>query len=131
MPKLTAYSLDDSEVEINGLIKNSGTVIYFWPEDITHVELLTSKLKYLEKKHPNIVFIGIERSKSPEEWRKFIKSHKLSKNSQFRIAKNSEIYSWYEGDMARTIVVNSQGRVENGFLFFNDSKLDYYLKTIN
>lgn len=131
MPKLTAYSLDDSEVEINDLIKNSGTVIYFWPEDISHVELLTSKLKYLEKKHPNIVFIGIERSKSPEEWRKFIKSHKLSKNSQFRIAKNSEIYSWYEGDMARTIVVNSQGRVENGFLFFNDSKLDYYLKTIN
>lgn len=131
MPKLTAYSLDDSEVEINDLIKNSGTVIYFWPQDITHVELLTNKLKYLEKKHPDIVFIGIERSKSPEEWRKFIKSHKLSQNSQFRISKNSDIYSWYEGDMARTIVVNSQGRVENGFLFFNDSKLDYYLKTIN
>lgn len=131
MPKLTAYNLDNSEVEINALIKNSNAVIYFWPAELGRKEMLNEKLHYLKKHHPEVVFIGIERNKTDEEWKQFVTSKKLPKEHQFKLAKNSDSYSWYEGDMERTIIVNDQGKVENGYVFFLDSNLNYYLKTIN
>ena len=130
-PSLTAYGIDDSEVEINKLIKNTNAVIYFWPTELGRIELLNEKLNYLEKHHPEVVFIGIERNKTDKEWKEFISSKKLSKNNQFKLAKDSESYGWYEGDMARTIIVNNEGKVENGYVFFLDSNLNYYLKNIN
>ena len=51
---------------------------------------------------------------------------KQYKMNIFKIA-----YDWYEGDMARTIIVNNEGKVENGYVFFLDSNLNYYLKSIN
>jgi len=131
MPKLTAFNLDNSEVEINQLIKNSNAVIYFWPKELGRIEMLNDKLHFLEKHHPEVVFIGIERNKTDEEWKEFVVSKKLPKEHQFKLAKNSDSYSWYEGDMERTIIVNDQGKVENGYVFFLDSNLNYYLKTIN
>lgn len=131
LPKLTAVNFDNSEIEINSLMENANTVIYFWPTDLGGIELLNEKLNYLEEKHPDIVFIGIERNKSEKDWKKFVDSKKLAKDKQFRIAKNSDQYSWFEGDMARTIIVNSKGKVENGYVFFLDSNLNYYLKNIN
>ena len=130
-PTLTAYGVDNSEVEINKLIKNSNAVIYFWPTELGRSELLKEKLHYLEKHHPEVVFIGIERNKTDEEWKEFISSKKLSESSQYKLAKDSETYTWYEGDMARTIIVNNEGKVENGYVFFLDSNLNYYLKNIN
>ncbi|MDN3643567.1 DUF4369 domain-containing protein [Lutimonas halocynthiae] len=130
-PTLTAYGVDNSEVEINKLIKDSNAVIYFWPTELGRIELLKEKLHYLEKHHPEVVFIGIERNKTDEEWKKFVSSKKLPEGSQFKLAKDSESYDWYEGDMARTIIVNNEGKVENGYVFFLDSNLNYYLKSIN
>jgi len=131
LPKLTAVNFGNSEIEINSLMENANTVIYFWPTDLGGIELLNEKLNYLEKKHPDVLFIGIERNKSEEDWKKFVAGKKLSKNKQFRISKNSDHYSWFEGDMARTIIINSKGTVENGYVFFLDSRLNYYLKEIN
>ena len=93
--------------------------------------MLKDKLHFLEKHHPEVVFIGIERNKTDEEWKEFVVSKKLAKEHQFKLAKSSDSYSWYEGDMERTIIVNEQGKVENGYVFFLDSNLNYYLKTIN
>jgi len=131
LPKLTAVNFDNSEIEINSLMENSNSVIYFWPTDLGGIELLNEKLHYLEKKYPDVLFIGIERNKSEQDWKKFVSSKKLPKNKQFRMAKNSDQYSWFEGEMARTIIVNSNGQVENGYMFFLDSNLSSYLKNIN
>jgi peroxiredoxin len=131
MPKLTAYNVQNSEVEINSLMKNTSTVIYFWPNDLGSIELLNEKLHYLEEKHPDILFIGIERNKSEKDWKKFVQHKKLTESRQFRLAKDAENYSWFEGDMPRTIIINSKGTVENGYVFFMDSNLNYYLKNIN
>jgi len=74
------------------LIKNTNAVIYFWPTELGRIELLNEKLHYLEKHHPEVVFIGIERNKTDKEWKEFISSKKLSKNNQFKLAKDSESY---------------------------------------
>ncbi|WKK66995.1 hypothetical protein [Lutimonas zeaxanthinifaciens] len=131
MPQLMAYNYNDTPVEINSLIENSNAVIYFWPKDLGKRELLIEKLHYLKKHHPEIVFVGIERNTSDQEWKEFIASKKLPSETQFLLPKHSESYSWYEGDMERTIIVNQEGKVENGYVFFLDSNLNYYLKNMN
>ena len=121
LPKILAINANGDKVTINNITKNNNTVIYFWPKDMAQIEMLNSKLKHFQKEFPDVLFIGVERNKSTEEWKSFIKTKKLPKNTQFKLDKNCNIYSWFEGDMARTLVIDYQGVVKNSYLFFNDS----------
>jgi len=130
LPKLTVYNLNDKEVIINNVAKGSTTVIYFWPTDLGRIEMLNEKLEYFKKKYPNILFIGIERNKNIDDWKKFVEKNKLHKDTQYKLSENSETYSWFEGEMARTIIVNDKGNVENGYLFFLENNLNQYLNNL-
>lgn len=133
LPKLTVYNLNNEEVVLNNITKGSSTVIYFWPTDLSRIEMLNESLNYYKEMYPEILFIGIERNKNNEDWKKFIEKNELHKDTQFKLAKNSEIYPWFEGDMERTIIINDKGNVENGYLFFvlNKNDIRYYLKNLN
>lgn len=132
LPKVTVHNLKGEEVVINNVVKGSNAVIYFWPKDLGRVELINESLAYYKKKYPDIVFIGIERNKNQKDWVSFIDKKELPIHTQYKIDKNSEAYAWFEGDMARTIILNKKGEVENGYLFFleNKSNINYYLKNL-
>lgn len=130
-PQVVALNTKGNEVIINDITKNKDVVIYFWPKDLASVEYLNEKLVKLEKEYPEIIFIGIERNKSNADWLKFINTKKLHKNNQFQITKNSESYGYFEGDMARTIILNEHGNVHNGYLFINNHNFDNQLKKLN
>ncbi len=130
LPNLFAVNSSGNEIKINNLAKNTNTVIYFWPSDPRKVEIVNTKLQNLKKKHPDILFIGIERNKSNKDWSKFISSKNLSSNSQFILSKNSDTYSWFSGDMARSIIIKKNGQIKNGYLFFDDKYFDKYLKDL-
>jgi len=130
LPLLIASNYAGEEVNINTMAKNNTTVIYFWPKDLGRVEMLHEKLKYLQKEYPQVVFLGIERNKNNADWNNFIETKKLERNSQFNMPKSSENYSWFEGDMARTIIVNDKGNIQNAYLFFNDKYFDKHLKKL-
>jgi hypothetical protein len=130
LPKLTVYNLNNKEVILNNIAKGSTTVIYFWPTDLGRIEMLNEKLKYFKKKYPDILFIGIERNKNKDDWKKFVEKNKLPKDTQFKLSENSETYSWFEGEMARTIIINDKGNVENGYLFFLENNLNQYLTNL-
>jgi peroxiredoxin len=131
LPDVVAINVNGEEVNINNLTKDNDVVIYFWPKHLGYADMLQEKLTSLQDKYPDVLFIGIERDKSNEEWIKFIKSKKLSKDNQFMLSKNSESYAYFEGDMARTIIVKSNGNIHNGYLFFNDKNFDEQLKKLN
>jgi len=131
LPKVIAYNTSGEEVSINNLAKDSDAVIYFWPKHLGRVEMLDEKLASLKKQYPDILFIGIERDKTNEDWVKFIDSKNLSEDSQFILSKDSDAYAYFEGDMARTIIVKSNGNIHNGYLFFNDKNFDVQLKKLN
>ena len=130
-PEVIAYNVDGKEVMINNITKNSNTVIYFWPKNLGRAQMLDEKLTKLQEKYPEVLFIGIERDKGNEEWVKFIETKKLSPESQFIIPKESKSYAYFDGDMARTIIIKSDGNVHNGYLFFNDKNFDEQLKKLN
>ncbi len=117
-------------VMVNHLAENSTSVIYFWPTDMMQAEIVNEKLDKLQKKFPEIRFIGIERSREHEDWKKFIESKKLVAENQFKITKDSECYSWFAGDMARSIIVSKDGTVQNSYLFFTDKYFDMHLEDL-
>ena len=49
-----------TEVNINDLIKNKKSVIYFWNDEFITEDFLSSRIKHLTKKHPNLNFIGVK-----------------------------------------------------------------------
>lgn len=128
LPMLMVSNLEGKNISVNEVAKNNTAVIYFWPKNSGSAELLNEKLIKLQKEYPKVLFIGIERNKSKVDWENFIKSKQLEENSQFSLPKSSEKYAWFEGDMARTIIVNSKGHIQNPYLFFNDMYFEKYLK---
>ncbi len=130
LPLLIASNFKGEKININTIAKNNSTVIYFWPKDLGNAEMLYKKLNVLKKEYPHIVFIGIERNKNNADWNNFIKTKNLSKNNQFKILKSSEYYTWFDGDMARTIIINDKGNIQNGYLFFNNKSFEKHLKKL-
>lgn len=130
LPNLLVVDSKGEKVMINNLARNNTSVIYFWPTDLMRVEMVNEKLEKLQKEYPDVTFIGIDRSKDPEEWKKFIASKKLPAENQFRISKDSECYSWFEGDMDRSILVNKKGQVENSYLFLTDNYFAMHLEDL-
>lgn len=121
LPELIVLDHNNNKIDIKNIVENKKTVIYFWPKDYTRAEKLLKKLPVYKNKYPEILFVGIERNKTNDEWKEFIISNKLQDKTQFKIDKNCKIYSWFDGDMARTLIVDNNGIVNNSFLFFNDS----------
>ncbi|MEN8186968.1 MAG: hypothetical protein ABFR05_07545 [Bacteroidota bacterium] len=128
LPTIMLLNDERHEIAINKIVKGSPTVIYFWPKHLGKTEILIEQLDYLKKEYPNYSFIGIEREKSYDNWRNFVSDKNLDSREQYKIDKNSSFYTWFEGDMARTILLDKNGIIQNGYLFFNAKTLDYYLK---
>ena len=127
LPEMIVVDSQGNKVKVNQVTQNNNTVIYFWPNDLMQIEIVNEKLDKLQKEYPDVQFIGIERTKEHGEWTAFLETKKLSADNQFKIPKDSECYSWFEGDMARSIIVNKDGNVLNSYLFFTDKYFDMHL----
>ena len=120
-PELIVFDSNSNKINIHEIINEKGTVVYFWPKHPSGTEKILKKLSIYKENYPEILFVGIERNKTNNEWKEFLVSNKLSDHSQFRIDNNCKMYSWFDGDMSRAIVVDNKNIVKKSFLFFNDS----------
>lgn len=130
LPELTLIDTKGEDVDLLAMVKDKNTVIYFWPTQLDRIEILNEKLAKLKKQYPDFLFIGVERNKTDEAWNTFLDEKELSREFQFKIPKDAECYSWFKGDMARTILIKNDGSIENSFLFFNDKYFDVHLKNL-
>jgi hypothetical protein len=119
-PALKAYNMDNQKIEVNKLVKNKNTVIYFWPKEVENQELLLESLSTYSAQFPDVLFVGIDQHKSKGDWYEFIEEKKLPKTAQYKMDEASELTSWFAGDMARAVVVRKNGQVMNSYLLFND-----------
>lgn len=120
-PELIVFDSKSNKINIHEIINDKKAVVYFWPKHPSGSEKILKKLSTYKEKYPEILFVGIERNKTNDEWKEFLASNKLPEHSQFRIDDNCKMYSWFDGDMARAIVVGNKNIVKKSFLFFNDS----------
>lgn len=124
-------SYNNDPTSINEIIKNKNTVIYFWSTDYMSTEYLVSRIKFLEKRHPDLLFIGINMQILPQNLTKESNLNLLDKNKQFMLPKDSYAHNYLCSKYPRTILIDNAGIVKNGYTNLDSRKLDSELNKLN
>src|SRR5690606_26503549 len=105
-------------------------VIYFWSLDNMSSEYLVKRIKFLEKKYPDLLFIGINMQNTPQDLTKESNLKLLDLNNQYQLTKDSYAYNYLSSKLPRTILVDDAGIVKNGFTYLDSRNLDSELNKL-
>ncbi|WP_196892910.1 TlpA family protein disulfide reductase [Aureivirga marina] len=123
-------NLTGDSKHIKQLIKNKNTVIYFWSDNYLSPEYLYKRVSFLEKKHPNFTFIGINTQSNHDIIENtFVK--KIDSKNQYQLTEKSIAHSYVTSNYPRTIIINKNGVVENGFANLSSNKLSEQLNKVD
>ena len=126
----TVVSLSNHQTtNISDVIKNKNAVIYFWSSEFMSPDYLMNRIKFLEKNHPNILFIGINMKKTNEDNEAFINQIAVSK--QFILSDDSYAQNYISSNYPRVIIVNKKGIVENGFTYLDSRNLSKEIEKLH
>lgn len=109
LPDFSLYDFTNKEYNIKELIKDKSSVLYFRNKKYSSDEWVASKINFLMKKYPNIQFLVINIDKNQSV------NRKLSSKNQFYLTKESKAQQFLESKFPRTILVNKDEAIENGF----------------
>lgn len=126
-PTIEVFNMSDENHTINDISKDHNSVVYFWPKGQRQIEYLAKRIKYLEKKHPDLIFIGIDAKNVDYNWKSYVKANKFNQNKQFRLNKKSELNDWIQIDYSRAILVDKNGIVKNGFTYLMNPNIETQL----
>jgi len=126
-PTIEVYNINDEHHTIHAISKNRNSVVYFWPKGQRQIEYLAKRIKYLENKHPELVFIGIDSKNVDYNWKSYVKANKFNQKKQFRLNKKSELNDWIQIDYSRAILVDRNGIVKNGFTYLMNPNIETQL----
>jgi hypothetical protein len=127
--KLPQFSITDyanSEHSINDVIKNENTFLFFWSPEFVSESYIVSRFQYLSKTYPNIKFIEIKINGNKDK-----RIQKLDIKNQFYLADNSEAHDFLTCKMPRSVLVNKNGKVVNGYAAISSNNLTPFLNKLN
>ncbi|HSQ45776.1 MAG TPA: hypothetical protein VLM44_02540, partial [Lutibacter sp.] len=120
-------SYNNVPLTINEVIKNKNTVIYFWSTAFITIDYLTNRIKFLEKKYPDLLFVGINMQSSPQNLTADAHLKLLDIDNQYLLSKDSYAHNYLSSNYPRTILIDDEGIVKNGFINLDSRKLDFEL----
>ncbi|KOY52551.1 hypothetical protein [Polaribacter dokdonensis] len=126
LPNFEITDYTNSNHSIHKLIKDKNTFLLFWNPEYVSKSYLSSRLVYLQEKFPNIHFQLIKTDGLDVE-----KIEKLDIKNQFYINKDNLAQTFLSSKMTRTILVNHNGKVVNGFASIYSNNLIPYLEDLN
>ena len=121
---------DNKKSNIIDLTKNQKSVIYFWSTEYTSSDYLVSRIKFLEQKHPSILFIGIQMT---AEYLNILTEPKLKTldiNKQFKLTDTSFANNFLKSRYPRIIILDNKGLVVNGFTYLDAKNLGQELNKL-
>ena len=129
LPPVALVDANNNEFDINNDINNK-TVIFFWTTCAkAHLKMVNQKVAELTKQYPEVDFIAINLDEAPE-WKKLITNNNFGRVLQLR-AKNFQTLKdkWVITKLNRTIVLNADGTIKNGFTNLMDAEFPELLET--
>lgn len=115
---------------VNELIKNKNAVVYFWSAAYMSADYLLSRIKFLEKKYPDLLFVGINMQTSPQDLNLESRVKLRNINHQYLLPPNSDAHRYLRSKYPRTILIDHLGMVKNAFINLDSKKLDSELEKL-
>lgn len=112
--------------KISNIIKNKNTFIFFWSHEFVSDSYIVSRIRYLSNRYPNIKFIQVNIDGNPND-----RILKLDIKNQYYLDKDSKAHEFLTSKMPRSILLNKDGKVVNGFASISSYNLEPYLKELN
>ncbi|MCL7764927.1 hypothetical protein MPF19_16005 [Polaribacter sp. Z014] len=126
MVDFTINDLTNGTHSIKKLIKNKNTFLLFWNPENTTPMYISSRINYLRRQFPDVQFIQIKIDGSVHDRIKH-----LDIKSQYFITANSQANNFLTSKMTRSIIINKQGIITNGFASISSKKLYSDLKQLS
>jgi len=120
------YDFTKSEHNIVDIIKNKNTFLFFWNPEYVSPMYISSRMNYFSNKFPDINFIQI---KIDGDNTGVIS--RLDIKNQYYIDAKSKANQFLSSKMPRSIIINKNGIVENGYASITSSKIYDQLKELS
>lgn len=129
LPDVSLLDLNGKSVKIKDLITKK-TIIYFWTKQAdSHSIYSHKKVDEIKLKYPDIQFIAINIDNSQGDWTKEIKNKNFTNSIELRASNFEELKKkWVINKVYRTLIINSNGSINNAFVSLFDSNFENYLK---
>ncbi|WP_334058175.1 hypothetical protein [Polaribacter sp. P097] len=126
LPNFEITDYTNADHSIHKLIKNKNSFLLFWNPEYVSKSYLSSRVIYLSEKFPEINFHVIKTDGKDED-----KIEKLDIKNQFYINKDNLAQTFLSSKMTRTILVDHNGKVVNGYASLYSNNLIPYLENLN
>ena len=123
-------SYDDRVLSVSSVIENKKCVIYFWSSNYMNPDYLLKAINRLEKKHPNILFIGINMQSDLFNLSNSSNVKLIDYKKQFKLPEDSYARKYLTSNYPRTIMIDNFGIVTNGFTHLDSKKFNSELNKL-
>lgn len=133
LPKILLQNSKRDTINSNNLIKDKTTVIYFWSQtQMNHYRNSSERVNRFQKKFPSIRFIGICIQPFNSMVDEIQKIMEVDKKNQFALIDfESASKAWVITLLNKAMIIDSKGRVIEGFGNFLDTNFESLLEKIN
>jgi thiol-disulfide isomerase/thioredoxin len=122
--KITDYT--NAKHSISEIIKYKNAFLFFWSPEFVSENYMASRFKYLAKTYPNIKFIEIKIDRGKNDGIK-----NLDIKTQFYLDEKSNAHHFLSSKMPRSILIDRNGKVVNGFASISSYNLNPFLKKLD
>jgi len=119
------------KLNASSVLKNNKTVLYFWSNSVINTNNLSKRILYLQKRYPNLNFIGINMDTSKESWLKSSIFKFLNPKNQYKLTQKCVMRNFITAKTPRIILLNDNAVVKNGFTVFWAEKFNNELEQLN
>ena len=129
-PDANIVDTNNNVVLLSSVIKKK-TVVFFWTKNLeSHFVASHKRVMDLQSKHPDYDFISICVDENQEKWLGILKNyHSFKGIKEYRVQNLEEVKDrWVVNKIHRTIVLNSDGTINNAFVSLFDINFEKNLK---
>lgn len=126
LPDFSIIDFNKTPRSIKKIVHKKNTFLLFWNPEFVSKEYISSRIKYLSHKYPEIQFIEVNINGNSSD-----RIHKLDIKNQFYIDNKSEANQFLTSKMPRAILINKKGIVENGYASISSKNIHSQLRELS
>lgn len=129
LPEVELINTNGEKVSSNDII-NKNTILFFWSEKLnSHLVAAHKKVLNLKAKYPNYNFVAINLDENYDDWKQELNKYNFGNITELKCSNFEEMrLKWAITKVHRTMVINADKSIKNGFTSMFDVNFENQLK---